>query len=379
MNDTISPEQAYIPFVPPVTIELTSRCNFKCPYCANPTLKRDKDEMPAELVLRLADECMQNGYKVMAVHGVGEPLLRRDLEVILARFASLGIWTGWISSNGSLLTPQRMDSLVAAGLQGLYISVDTLDADLYAQTRGGKLSKTIENVSLAATAHPKIPFVIGLMNHKKQSIKSNDLDLFYSIFASLKNVHHHEYENIRFPQAREDWRRIDDKTGLGITFDTCGVWAKHFTIAVDGRVSLCCVDQEVDHPIGDVTKKSISDIWFNRRNQETFRSILLGLSESPKVCFKCILSPSKRCIDDVDPIFAEPYHLLLEAARKAEESGSHSRALVLFKNLLRRTPWDLKLKEKARILSEKESPGIFEISSQERSSRISSPTNFARG
>ncbi|MGE3918557.1 MAG: radical SAM protein, partial [Hyphomicrobiaceae bacterium] len=171
-------DEAFSPIVPPLTIELTSRCNLKCPYCANPSLKRSYGEMPLDLIFRLAEECAASSHRVMAVHGIGEPLLRKDLEVILARFRDLGIWQGWISTNGAILSVRRMGTLVEAGLKGLYVSIDTLDADMYRRTRGGRLAKTIENIRQCAAAHPNIPFVIGLMSHREQVIDSTTLDLF---------------------------------------------------------------------------------------------------------------------------------------------------------------------------------------------------------
>jgi MoaA/NifB/PqqE/SkfB family radical SAM enzyme len=131
----LQPEEAFAPFVPPITLELTSLCNLKCPYCANPTLQRAYGEMPTEMIYRLADECAQEGHEIQYVHGVGEPLLRKDLETILARFTERGIWKGLLCTNGTLLTLPRMEALVKAGLKNLYLSLDTPDAALYACTR----------------------------------------------------------------------------------------------------------------------------------------------------------------------------------------------------------------------------------------------------
>ena len=368
-NDCLSPQQAYAPFVPPVTIELTARCNFKCPYCANPTLQRTKGEMPTEMILRLAEECQSNGYSVMAVHGIGEPLLRKDLEVILAKFNEMGIWSGWISTNGSLLSLERMKTLVAAGLQGLYCSMDTLDADIYTRTRGGKLSKTIGNIQAAAAAHPNVNIVVGLMNHREQTLGKSDLDIFYHLFKGHTNVHHHEYENMRFPQAAEDWRRIDEKTNRRVEFKTCDQWGHHFTIAIDGRVSVCCVDQEVDHEIGNVMTSSIREIWLGRRSQETFRSILLGLHDSPKVCFNCILKPSEISLGDVEPIFAKPYFEVLQVADQALARGDTATSLRLFKHLLRRSPQKTDIAEKVKRLSGSQPTDLFATAKNERDKR----------
>lgn len=366
----LTEDEAFAPVIPPITIELTSRCNFKCPYCANPTLKRAYGEMSDELVFRLADECASNGHKVMAVHGIGEPLLRKDLETVLARFSALGIWQGWISTNGALLSVQRMTSLVQAGLRGVYISMDTLDTDIYRRTRGGKLSKTISNVQKAANAFPDVPLVVGLMNHREQVVEAQELDLFYSIFSEYPNVYHHTYENMRFPQAAEDWRRNDPATGRRFEFDDCDQWAYHFTIAIDGRVSVCCVDQEVEHLIGDVTRESIKDIWLRESTQNTLRSISLGLHDCPTVCTNCVLKHSKRRLSDIDPILSGPYSSLAAAATAAQADGHTDRAIELLKHMKKRNPWDQSIQSAMNALGALPEPSLIASSEAERKARL---------
>jgi MoaA/NifB/PqqE/SkfB family radical SAM enzyme len=57
----LSQQDAFAPCIPCLTIELTSHCNLKCPYCANPSLKREYGEMSADMIERLAHECATNG------------------------------------------------------------------------------------------------------------------------------------------------------------------------------------------------------------------------------------------------------------------------------------------------------------------------------
>jgi radical SAM protein with 4Fe4S-binding SPASM domain len=346
MPRVLKPEEAFAPFVPPINIELTSLCNLKCPYCANPTLQRPYGEMPTEMIYRLADECAREGHEILYVHGVGEPLLRKDLEAILSRFSELGIWKGQLCTNGTLLSAKRMDALVAAGLKGLYLSLDTPDADLYSRTRGGKASKVIENIRSAAERFPHVSFTVALMNHKEQVVDSSVLDLFYGNFNGLANVAHTIVENGRHPGAAEDWRRSDDGES-----EECSNWAAYYTITIDGRVSICCSDQEAEHVIGNVTQTSIKDIWLSEAAQNTFRSILLGLGGCPEVCYKCRLKPTTRRVSDVDPVLVGSYYSVKEAADAALQAGDLSRALELLNHLKTRNYWDAKLDAEIAALS----------------------------
>jgi MoaA/NifB/PqqE/SkfB family radical SAM enzyme len=115
--------------------ELTYRCNARCAIC--PYWRRE-GPAPAELTT----EEVEAGLELLHHHGLravnftgGEPLLRPDLEAIIATASRLGIWSS-VVTNGSLLTPPRLTALRAAGLDNLMISVDSPDAAIHDGHRG---------------------------------------------------------------------------------------------------------------------------------------------------------------------------------------------------------------------------------------------------
>lgn len=346
MYMSVSSEDAYFPTVPPINIELNSRCNLKCPYCANPTLAREYESMEWDLIRRVVDECAEHGYQVAAVHGVGEPLLRKDLEAILSFMRERGVWQRGIVTNGTLLTLDRMRSLHEAGVACIYTSLDTLDADLYRRTRGGKLGNVIGNVREAARAFPSVYFLVGLMNHREQVITKDVEDQFYDTFEHLPNVRLNIYENGRFPGAAEDWRRPfswPDGTSTVAEAPTCTAPASYLTIDAKGRVSLCCADQNTEHALGDLSLQSIRDVWFDRKTQDTFRSIALGVHGCPAVCFKCVLKPTSLSIADIEPILYGPLRVLVSTAERCVSQGDLTEAKRLLEHALSRDPYNKQL------------------------------------
>src|SRR5437660_3784392 len=113
------PAAAAVPMSPdpPMAMlaELTHRCPLQCPYCSNPLeLDRVRDELDTATWLRVLDEAAALG--VLQVHfSGGEPLVRRDLEALVARAAQAGLYSNLITS-AVLLDDRRVESLVAAGL-----------------------------------------------------------------------------------------------------------------------------------------------------------------------------------------------------------------------------------------------------------------------
>ena len=109
-------------------ISVTDRCNFRCVYCrsANPEnhLAEHKLLSWAELE-RLARILVGLGIRKVRVTG-GEPLVRTGVEAFISALRAMGIQDLSLTTNGQLLA-ERCDRLVAAGLNRINISLDSLD------------------------------------------------------------------------------------------------------------------------------------------------------------------------------------------------------------------------------------------------------------
>lgn len=133
-----------------LAINLTRRCNLACAHCYldADTLKQGSPfELTTDEVCRLLDDVVQCGDGTMVVLTGGEPLMRRDLEAIIAYGAGLNL-AMVVGTNGVMLTDKRVRSLKLAGVLGLGISVDSLDAEYHDEFRGrpGAWAKTMAGI-----------------------------------------------------------------------------------------------------------------------------------------------------------------------------------------------------------------------------------------
>ncbi|HEY0478794.1 MAG TPA: pyrroloquinoline quinone biosynthesis protein PqqE [Kofleriaceae bacterium] len=100
--------------------ELTYRCPLRCAYCSNPTQPQDRAALAGADWQRVLTEASELG--VVQVHFTGgEPLLRDDLEALVARAAELELYSNLITS-GVPLTRERLAGLQAAGLCAVQLS-----------------------------------------------------------------------------------------------------------------------------------------------------------------------------------------------------------------------------------------------------------------
>ncbi len=117
-------------------ISVTDRCNFRCVYCMpKEVFGRDYRFLPRRELLtfeeieRVARVFVSLGVNKLRITG-GEPLLRRDLELLVARLAALGDLDLTLTTNGALLA-QKAETLAAAGLTRVTVSLDSLDDEVF--------------------------------------------------------------------------------------------------------------------------------------------------------------------------------------------------------------------------------------------------------
>ena len=117
-------------------ISVTDRCNFRCVYCMpKEVFGRDYRFLPRRELLTFEEiERVARVFAGLGVHKLritgGEPLLRRDLDVLVGQLAALGDLDLTLTTNGALLA-QKARSLADAGLTRITVSLDSLDDEVF--------------------------------------------------------------------------------------------------------------------------------------------------------------------------------------------------------------------------------------------------------
>ena len=130
-------------------ISVTDRCNLRCRYCM-PECGVKKiphaEILTLEEVLRVAEIFSRLGIRKIRLTG-GEPLLRKNLSTLVRELKNLsGIEQVTLTTNGVLLK-NFAPELIAAGLDGVNLSLDTLDENIFADlTRRKLFGKVLEGL-----------------------------------------------------------------------------------------------------------------------------------------------------------------------------------------------------------------------------------------
>ena len=139
-------------------ISVTDRCNFRCVYCMpKEVFGRDyrflerRELLSFEELERLARVFVHEGVEKIRITG-GEPLLRRDLERLIATLAALDVDLT-LTTNGSLLA-RKARILADAGLRRVTVSLDSLDDEAFRAMNDVEfpVQRVLEGIDAAAAA-----------------------------------------------------------------------------------------------------------------------------------------------------------------------------------------------------------------------------------
>jgi radical SAM protein with 4Fe4S-binding SPASM domain len=128
-----------------VFIEVTNHCNLLCKTCPRTfTSYENPQTLSWENFLRIVEQFPDMQRAVL--HGIGEPLMNRDLARMIEYLTARNI-TVLFNTNATLLTEDWARQLIASGLDELRVSMDAVNPQSYAHIRGAPLfDKIIQNL-----------------------------------------------------------------------------------------------------------------------------------------------------------------------------------------------------------------------------------------
>ncbi len=318
---------------PPVCLylEVTNRCNLLCETC--PRTFEDLEppqDMSWELFTKIVDQC-ENVSRVV-LHGVGEPMLVRDLPRMIRYLKGRGIYT-LFNTNGTLLARNKRRELIETGLDELRVSLDAAEAESYLKVRGKPFfDRIVKNVraftELQAEMGVTSPRVSLWLTGLKETVAELPAFMHLAKSMGVAEVHLQRlvFDDAGFGMARAESSLFESTQAeeeaaiaaamalgreLGVTLDASGAtepgmslkkasedrpwslcrrpWSLMYFTA-HGRALPCCIAPfsargYETYTLGDATQQDLREMW-NGPAYQQFRGALLG-DTPPKPCQNC--------------------------------------------------------------------------------------------
>ena len=159
-------------------VSVTDKCNLRCVYCMPegglPWLGRDQI-LTYEEIATIVRAAASIGVRAIRLTG-GEPLLRRDLHLLVREIARTPGVDDIALSTNALLLEDQVDALAAAGLRRINVSLDTLRADRFEQiARRPGLDRVLAGID-AAIDRGLAPVKINVV--AMRGVNDDELDAF---------------------------------------------------------------------------------------------------------------------------------------------------------------------------------------------------------
>ena len=151
-------------------LELTKRCNLRCPVCFASAGGADADDLPMAEIERQYELLMAHGGPFNIQLSGGEPTMRDDLPEIIALGREKGFTFFQLNTNGLRLAsePDYAGKLKAAGLDTVFLQFDGLDDSVYITLRGRPLLeeklKAIDSCAAAGLGIVLVPVLAPGVN-----------------------------------------------------------------------------------------------------------------------------------------------------------------------------------------------------------------------
>lgn len=279
-----------------VSLETHTVCNQACYFCPVAVAPRESHFMPTELYERIVGElaAYRDSIEGVSLINYNEPTLDRRFVDQVRSLVEAGLPPA-VLTNGTGLTPRRVDALVEmGGIYYLSINLSTLDRERYRRDRDGDHLEAV----LRHTDYMRDLAVAATME--------------IVVLGTGDEVHRQDFEAIRrrYEGSRfaVKFYEVMDRAGylqIGTRVPRphqrlCGCEnvgsrpLQHLHVTPHAKVVLCCEDYDEYYQVGDLERQSVEEVLTGPEIAR-LRRWVYGIEEAPPgfICRKCIYARTR--------------------------------------------------------------------------------------
>jgi len=298
----ISPERriARPPCPRSVKIELTARCNFNCSFCATGYKLRDKRDMDWDFYVGLLKQLKEAGVEEVGMFYLGESFLLPWLPEAIKAAKDEGFEYVYLTTNGSLSTPDKVKECMNAGLDSLKFSLNYADEEQFksiAQVKGKLFHSMVDNIKAAHKVREDGGYDCGLYGsyirydgdqgaRMKEMVDTVEpyLDEVYALPL------YSQADLVSVDEQGRGWEIRGGNPGRADNMRAAMPCWSLFTearVSYEGHLSACCFDHDGRFRMGDLNEIPFMQAWHCDEFQALRQAHLNG-DVSNTVCQDCV-------------------------------------------------------------------------------------------
>ncbi len=286
--------------------ECTLRCNLQCKHCGSDCRQSSAvKDMPMNDFLQVVDSLVPhvNPREMNVILTGGEPLVRKDIEKLGLELYKREIPWG-VVTNGLLLDRKRLDSLLAAGIHSLTVSLDGFEEEHnWLRGKDESYRKAMDAIKMLVHEREIVWDVVTCINRKNYPHLSEFRDHLYrlgvrnwrvfTIFPVGRAAEHAEFQlsDKEFTGLMEFVKEVRKSKQMKLSYGCegflgryegevrdgfyhCSAGVTAASVLADGAISACPSIRSNFHQ-GNIYKDNFIDVWNQRfgkfRNREWAR------------------------------------------------------------------------------------------------------------
>lgn len=257
-----------------VYILLTHRCNLNCTHCSVSALQSNEDDvLDTDRMFDLFDRVIELKPRQLVLSG-GEPLIRKDFEILIKYLADHYDGGITLMTNGTMINEKNID-IIRKYVTNIDISIDGIDEETCTAIRGkGVFKKVIclvkelqkrnfRNISLSmvfggSNYHLMVPF--------KEMCKNLGTKAIPRIFSPIGRGEKIKNEFNKVPEGQQcDYKK--EQIGDRISVGSCKACKKEYCIDHRGDIYPCVLLMKDKYKLGNIFEDGQS-VMSDRRKQE---------------------------------------------------------------------------------------------------------------
>lgn len=281
--------QEAVDFPEVVLIDNFNGCNLSCSMCDHKNISnyRKIQFMPMDLYKKIIDEvAAENPSARVWEIFFGDPFLIKNFAERVRYAKDKGLKDVVTNTNGVMMTPEKSEAVIRAGLDAIYVGVDSASKETYDKIRiRGDYDKAVSNV---------LAYRDLLLRYGKPEQK------LYVQFV-LSDINEHEVENFKRFWTSEgvkvkirpkiSWAGLIEAKNLQkneqVGRKPCYWLMKTMSVCADGEAALCAVDLHCRVKCGNVKTSSIRQVWHELLREYRKMHLEDRFDELPEVCRNC--------------------------------------------------------------------------------------------
>lgn len=256
-------------------MEVSNACNHACIFCAHQKMQRKVGKIDQVLAFDILQQAYDLGTREVGFYATGEPFLVPELPEYIRKAKEIGYTYVYLTSNGSLATPERLRAVLGAGLDSIKFSINAPERELYAFIHGkDDFDKVMEHLKYLHEYREETGgdfkiYVTGILTKYTENMQGKYHEVFDSLCDQV--VFKLVYNQGGYMPEIHDYLRCEHDTAprrkCNLPFDA-------ISVTKEGYLSIENADYENMLIVADLNKVSLKDGWYGEKMKEMRRRFI---------------------------------------------------------------------------------------------------------